>query len=60
MKNTWPQRDFGFFSARLEKEILHIKFKKNLLNHLTNLDKRDMVTEFADQVLKTRDIKVIL
>lgn len=60
MKNTCPQGDFGFFSANLEKDVLHIRFRENLLEHLANLSKRDMVTDFADRVSKCSDVKVIL
>ncbi|WP_300459283.1 enoyl-CoA hydratase/isomerase family protein [Desulfobacula sp.] len=60
MENTCPEGDFGFFSACLEEEVLHIRFKENLLEHLINLSKRDMISDFASQVLKTPEAKAIL
>lgn len=60
MKSTCPEGDFGFFSARLEDEVLHIRFRENLLEHLVDFSKRDMVSDFANRVLDSREVKVIL
>lgn len=60
MKNTCPQGDFGFFSARVEDGILVVQFKQNLLEHLSNLSKRDIITGFARKVLSDCNVKVIL
>ena len=60
MKDKCPEGDFGFFSAHLDGEVLHIRFRENLLEHLANLYKRDVVAKFSSQVLKSRDVKVIL
>jgi 2-(1,2-epoxy-1,2-dihydrophenyl)acetyl-CoA isomerase len=60
MTTTCPEGDFGFFSSRLEGAVLVIRFKKNLMEHLTDLSKRDIVGQFADQVSRTADARVIL
>ena len=60
MKIKCPQGNFSFFSAYLDGEVLHVRFRKNLLEHLANLSKRDMISDFANQVSKSGDVKVIL
>ena len=60
MKIKCPQGNFSFFSAHLEGEVLHIRFRENFLEHLANLSKRDMIFDFANQVSKSGDVKVIL
>jgi len=60
MRDTCLEEDFGFFSSCLEGEVLHIRFRENLLEHLSSLAKRDMVSNFADRILKSSDVKVIL
>lgn len=60
MKNTCIDEDFGFFSAHSEDKVLHIKFKKNLLEHLSNIKKRDFVADFMNHLSKSDDIKVVL
>jgi 2-(1,2-epoxy-1,2-dihydrophenyl)acetyl-CoA isomerase len=60
MKIKCPQGNFSFFSAHLDGEVLHVRFRKNLLEHLANLSKRDMISDFANQVSKSGDVKVIL
>lgn len=52
--------DFNFFSSRLDGEVLHITFRDNLLEHLANLSKRDVISNFASHVLQSEEIKVIL
>ena len=60
MKIKCPQGNFSFFSAHLDGEVLHVRFRENLLEHLANLSKRDMISDFANQVSKSGDVKVIL
>jgi len=60
MKKKCPEGDFGVFTARLEGEILHICFRKNLMEHLANLSKRDMICNFVNQIKESGDVKVIL
>lgn len=59
-KINCPQGNFSFFSAHLDGDVLHIRFRKNLLEHLADLSKRDMISNFANQVSKSGDAKVIL
>lgn len=54
------EKEFGFFTARQEDEVLHIRFKENLLEHLVNFARRDIVIHFIDQVSKSKKVKVIL
>jgi hypothetical protein len=60
IKIKCPQGNFSFFSAHLDKNVLHLRFRKNLLEHLADLSKRDMISDFANQVSKSGDVKVIL
>lgn len=55
-----PEGNFSFFSAHLDGEVLHVRFRNNLLEHLADLSKRDMIFRFANQVSKSCDVKVIL
>jgi enoyl-CoA hydratase/carnithine racemase len=59
-KINCPQGDFNFFSTHLDGDILHLRFKKNLLEHLADLSKRDMIFNFANQISKSGNVKVIL
>ena len=59
-QNQMPPGKFQFFSAHLDGEVLHICFRKNLLEHLADLSKRDIISNFANQVSKSGDAKVIL
>lgn len=52
--------DYGFFTAEVKEEILYIRFKKNLLEHMTDLSKRDAISEFIDNVLASGSVRVIL
>ena len=54
------ERDYGFFTAGLDNEVLHIRFKKDLLGHLTDLSKRDVISKFLDHVLASGSVRVIL
>jgi enoyl-CoA hydratase/carnithine racemase len=60
MTATCPEGDFGFFSSHLEGSVLVIRFKKNLMEHLADISKRDIVGQFADQVAQTDEARVIL
>ena len=60
METLTQEKEFGFFRARQEGEILHIRFQDNLLEHLVNFDSRDIVIQFIDQVSKSKQVKVIL
>lgn len=60
MKNTCPEGDFGFFSARLDGAVLHIRFRENLLEHLADLSKRDIVSGFACRVSDSDSVRAIL
>lgn len=57
---TLQSNDNGFFAAGLENEVLHIRFRKNLLSHLSDLSKRDNLLQFIQDVLASRSVKVIL
>ena len=60
MNTACPQGDFGFFSSHLEAGVLHVRFKENLLEHLANLSKRDVISGFASRVSTSDAVKVIL
>jgi len=55
-----PSRRFWFFSADLVGQVLQLRFKNNLMEHLASLEKRDLVSGFAERVLKSKEVKVIL
>lgn len=52
--------DFGFFTARRDPPLLHVEFRHNLFDHLSNLSNRETIARFTRHVLGQRDIKVIL
>ena len=52
--------DFGFFSSQCFGEVLSIRFKENLLEHLTNLNKRNAFEEYAKQVSEIGKLKVVI
>lgn len=52
--------DFGFFTARREPPLLHITFRHNLFEHLSNLSNRETIAKFTRHVLEQRNVKVIL
>ncbi len=60
MKNKCPEGDYGFFSAHLDQEVLHIQFRENFLEHLVDFSKREIVSIFATQVAKCSAVKIIL
>ncbi|WP_022666427.1 enoyl-CoA hydratase/isomerase family protein [Desulfospira joergensenii] len=60
METHTLEKNFDFFTARQENEILQIRFKENLLDHLIDFTRRDIVINFIESISKSDRIKVIL